>query len=124
MKALIIEDDPVSIMTLEMMLRKLQITSKTARGVVDAISILLTYKPEIIFLDLFLGSNDGLEFLQTRMGNLRLKQIPVVIVSSSSQFDAINVCLKNGADAYLIKPVQFNLLVDVLRKLGIPVANQ
>ncbi|MCE7062310.1 response regulator [Dyadobacter sp. CY343] len=75
-----------------------------------------TALPRIIVLDLQMPGMTGYQVLKTIKRpdqNEKLKEIPVVILSSYIDQDLINQCLDAGALAFLHKPVDF----EQLRKL-------
>ena len=77
-------------------------------------------KPKLILLDLKLPKIDGLEVLKELKSNERLKNIPVVILSSSREEQDIINCYKSGANSYIVKPVDFHEIfrrIDIIGKL-------
>lgn len=70
--------------------------------------------PDIIFLDLNMPVMSGFEFLTEIKKQDILKNIPVIIFSTS-QFDEIKLKAKNhGANEYISKPNDFNELKKIL----------
>ncbi len=59
--------------------------------------------PEVIFVDLNMPGMDGFEFLAEIKKRPNLN-IPVIVLSTSSQSETINSAKRLGADAYLTKP--------------------
>ncbi len=53
-----------------------------------------------------------------------LKDTPVVVMSGSIEDKDIAAVHELGASAYLVKPVAFEALLDVIRRLGMPWALQ
>ena len=75
-------------------------------------------KPKLIVLDLKLPRVDGLEVLRRLKSDLRTRNIPVVVLSSSrEEFDLIE-SYAMGVNSYLVKPVDFDQLVATVRVLG------
>lgn len=73
--------------------------------------------PAIILLDINLPKKNGHEVLQFLKGNDRLKQIPVIMLTtSSSQFD-INLAYKHNANAFICKPVDLEEFTKVVKSL-------
>lgn len=66
--------------------------------------------PEVIFLDLNMPRKNGFECLQEIRKNPKLKDIPVVIYSTSSNNDIVNLTYKEGANYYICKPQSYSLL--------------
>jgi CheY-like chemotaxis protein len=64
--------------------------------------------PDIIFLDLNMPLKNGWECLQEIRNNERLKDIPVIIYSTSANRDHIDQTYNGGANFYLIKPDSFS----------------
>lgn len=72
-------------------------------------------KPEIIFLDINMPEVDGWESLKTLKQNEALREIPVVMYSTSSVFIDGHRAIKNGAVCYLEKPPSFVKLKEFLQ---------
>lgn len=73
--------------------------------------------PELILLDLNLPKKDGRQLLGEIKADLRLKLIPVVVLTTSNALTDIEACYRHGAACYVIKPIDFNELVGLARKL-------
>ncbi len=73
--------------------------------------------PFIIFLDLNMPLKNGLECLEEIKGSAQLKNIPVVIFSTSTQKETINQVYKKGANYYICKPDNFQNLKILLGKI-------
>ena len=64
--------------------------------------------PKLIVMDIKMPRRTGFEVLEWVKGSGRpLRRIPVVIVSSSDHPDDINRAYELGANAYMVKPVDF-----------------
>lgn len=73
--------------------------------------------PEILFLDLNLPRKNGIECLHEIKANDRLKDIAIAIYSTSSSEEHIEQTFVNGANIYIQKPTDFNLLKKVLQNV-------
>lgn len=73
--------------------------------------------PILIMLDLNMPGMDGLQVLQHIRQDAALRQIPVVIWTTSSNEKDIEACYQMGANAYMQKPVIFNELVESVKRL-------
>jgi CheY-like chemotaxis protein len=73
--------------------------------------------PSLVLLDLKLPRKSGIEVLQWIRSQTGLRRIPVVMLTSSKQPIDINRAYDLGVNAYLVKPVNFDMLVEMLRTL-------
>jgi CheY-like chemotaxis protein len=71
--------------------------------------------PDIVLLDLNLPRKNGREVLQDMKTEETLRGIPVVALTTSSARDDVNACYALGANAYVVKPVEFDRFLDVVR---------
>ena len=76
-------------------------------------------RPDLILLDLNLPGISGQEVLQQIKQNEHLKEIPVVVLTTSDRDEDVDRCYGSGANSYLTKPVQFDeclkLVVEIQR---------
>jgi CheY-like chemotaxis protein len=80
--------------------------------------------PDVHFLDINMPRKNGIECLSEIKRNTKLKDIPVIIFSTSNSKDKIGVVFKSGADVYIHKPGDFSQLKQViLHALPIAVEN-
>jgi CheY-like chemotaxis protein len=77
--------------------------------------------PDILFLDLNMPRKNGFECLTEIKQNEKLKNLPVVIFSTSNAADSMNVLFETGADVYIRKPSGFEQLVQLI-KHALPMA--
>ena len=71
--------------------------------------------PDVLFLDLNMPRKNGFECLTEIKQNQKLKNLPVVIFSTSNCDDSMNILFKTGADVYIRKPSNFEQLVQVIK---------
>jgi CheY-like chemotaxis protein len=74
-------------------------------------------RPVLIMLDLNMPGMDGLQVLQRIRHDAALRQIPVVIWTTSSNEKDIDACYQMGANAYMQKPVIFEELIESVKRL-------
>lgn len=72
--------------------------------------------PDILFLDLNMPRKSGLECLSELKQNKKLKQIPVIIYSTSANPDVTDLLYAKGAQYYIRKPVDFENLKSIIYK--------
>jgi CheY-like chemotaxis protein len=75
-------------------------------------------RPGLILLDLNMPRKDGREALAEIKGNPTLRQIPIVVLTTSQAEEDILRTYDLGANSYITKPVTFEGLVGVMKTLG------
>ena len=73
-------------------------------------------QPVLVLLDL-IANRAGLEFLAWVRQQPALKRLPMVVLSSCREVDAINRAYESGCNSYLLKPVSFNTLLVMMQTL-------
>ncbi len=74
--------------------------------------------PRLILLDLKMPKVDGLEVLRRVKSDERLRIIPVVLLTSSREEKDIIESYRLGVNSYVVKPVEFEKLMETVRGLG------
>ncbi len=74
--------------------------------------------PLVVLLDIKMPKVDGLEVLRTMKGDPNLQPIPVVMLTSSRQGPDVDECYRIGANAYVVKPVDFQQFSDAIKIIG------
>jgi CheY-like chemotaxis protein len=74
--------------------------------------------PSLILLDLKLPRKSGLEVLQWLRQQPTLKHIPVIVLTSSKESSDISRAYQFGANSYLVKPVSFEGLLELVKSIG------
>lgn len=72
--------------------------------------------PYILFLDVNMPRKNGNECLLEMKLNEKLKQIPVIMMSTSCEQDVINKLYNNGATYYICKPIEASQLKKVIQE--------
>ena len=75
-------------------------------------------RPHLILLDLNMPKKDGREALREIKADPHLRQIPVVILTTSKAEEDVYSSYNLGANSFIIKPVTFASLVEVMKTLG------
>ena len=122
---LIVDDDPATIEELKKIREILgQIDIFTACNGFDAIAVACEKKPDIIFLDvtipfldLVMTELDGIRTLKILKAMEATKNINVIMLSKSIDYDNFTTALKNGATDCIFKPFQIDSLKGKLAKL-------
>lgn len=73
--------------------------------------------PDVIFLDLNMPRKNGIECLLELKQSPKLKHIPIVIFSTSSQPETVDKVYAAGAHFYVPKPRTFGVLKNVIQEI-------
>jgi two-component system chemotaxis response regulator CheY len=90
-----------------------------ADGAERALQILRLLPVSLVIVDLKMPKMDGLAFLQLLRGNDQptLRRVPVVMVTAERNDDAQTRAMAAGADAFLLKPLDSERVVEVVNRL-------
>jgi CheY-like chemotaxis protein len=124
-----VEDDPNDVMLVEMAFRQASpgLVLKVVTDGEQAISYLSgegafadrtkTPFPNLVLLDLKLPRKSGLEVLAWIRTQPGLKSLPVVVLTSSDQPTDISNAYDRGANSYLVKPANLDVLVEMAKAI-------
>jgi len=76
-------------------------------------------QPAVVLLDLKMPRVDGLEVLRQVRADPVLRSVPVVILTSSREENDMVKGYQLGANAYVVKPVDFDEFISAVSQLGI-----
>lgn len=77
-----------------------------------------TPRPGVILLDLNLPGTDGREVLAEIKADPSLKQIPVIVLTTSSDQRDVDACYRAGASSYIQKPVDLDGFMRAIERLN------
>lgn len=104
LKVLIIDDSKTILRTAEALLSEYQCWVTTASDGFEALPIIATFKPDVIFVDIMMPRLDGYQTCALIKANRNYRDIPVIMLSSKDGlFDLARGRLA-GSDKYLTKP--------------------
>lgn len=83
-------------------------------ALMDFLSAENTAPPDLLFLDLNMPRKSGFECLEEIKGHDNLKDLPVIICSTSLDVDVVNTLYEKGAQYYIQKPAEFSKLKKVI----------
>ncbi|WP_339515687.1 Hpt domain-containing protein [Pseudomonas sp. RL_15y_Pfl2_60] len=89
----------------------------TAKDGVDAISLLQEHKPDIMLLDIEMPRMDGFEVATLVRHDSRLKDLPIIMITSRTGEKHRERALSIGVNEYLGKPYQESLLLESINQL-------
>jgi len=120
MKALVVDDSrPIRRIESEI-LKQLGFETIDASNGREALERLQTSPlPDVVLVDWNMPEMDGLEFIKCVRGDASYSNMVVLMVTTETETDQMLRALSAGADEYLMKPFQKEMLVDKLRLVGV-----
>ena len=73
----------------------------------------------LLLLDINMPVMNGVELLRILKQDTKLREIPVIILTSTDDQREIDECYSLGCNLYVPKPVEFDRFSDAVRKLGL-----
>ncbi len=115
------DDDPDDRMLFNDALKELPVQHvlKTVNDGEQLMSVLTSNTgklPDVIFLDLNMPRKNGFECLSEIKVNEQLKTLPVIIYSTSLDYNVVDMLYDRGADRYIRKPGDFSMLKQIIQK--------
>lgn len=116
---LLADDDVDDRYFFELSLSKIAIPTAltTATNGVELMDLLLDTKeplPDLIFLDLNMPLKSGFECLTEIMRNEKLKDLPIIVYSTSMDDQILESLYTNGAFHFICKPNEYSKLKDLI----------
>jgi CheY-like chemotaxis protein len=81
-----------------------------------AVQVAVQQLPDLILIDLELPGLDGLSVAKELRLHPELKMVPIVIISGHDPSAYREAALGAGCDDYLLKPIDFNRLYEILHE--------
>lgn len=78
-----------------------------------------TGKGYLLLLDIRMPGLDGIEVLRRAKSDPRLRNIPVIMLTTTDDPKEIGLCYELGCNNYLTKPVEFEKFAEVIKRLGL-----
>jgi two-component system response regulator len=124
-EVLLIDDSPEDRELASHMLRKLNFIDKilTFKEGEEAIDFLFSETvppeyPRFIFLDLNMPKMGGLEFIHKIKSNEKTREIPIAVLTSTTELPDIKESMKLGVKYYIPKPIEVEDVEKIAEELG------
>jgi twitching motility two-component system response regulator PilH len=114
---LIVDDSPTARQMAAEQLKLQGYTTIEARDGKEAIAKLESLVPDIVITDIVMPNMNGYEFCRWIKNNESTKNVPTIMCSTKDQDFDKYWGMKQGADAYLIKPYSPAELITTVRRL-------
>ena len=73
----------------------------------------------LLLLDIRMPKIDGIEVLRKIKEHEELRKIPVIIITTTDDPREVEECHRLGCSNYITKPVDYDLFIEVIKKLGL-----
>ena len=118
-KILIVDDDPITINLLRLILEPAGYETCSAQNGVDALKMVAETTPDIILLDIMMPIMDGLTVCKELRTQAETKTLPILILSTNALASSVKAVMAAGATKYLFKPIsRDNLIQEVNRAIS------
>lgn len=114
---LIVDDDPVTIQLLKLMVERNGYTVTAVRSGTAALELLPELRPQIILVDDMMPRMTGGEFCRTVKDTPDLRDIPVIIMSAGVRVESSSYIEQIGADMALSKPLVSREVVEAIQSV-------
>lgn len=114
---MIVDDDKLILNLVKVTLEKEGYSVISASNGSEALAMVKVQIPDLILLDIMMPKIDGFSVCEMLKGDKRFKDIPIVMLTAKSLAKDIEEAYERGADEYIIKPFDSELLLRKIRKL-------
>ncbi|MBV8324879.1 response regulator [Chryseobacterium sp.] len=118
-KILIVDDDPRNIFALKLTLKARGYTIESCIMAQEAFEILKSdSEVSVVLMDMMMPGIDGYEAVRTIRRTPEIKDIPVIAVTAQAMPEDRQKCIEAGANDYVSKPIDVDLLIKAIEKLS------
>lgn len=75
-------------------------------------------KQYVLLLDIRMPKVDGLEVLRRMKADEKLRKVPVIMLTTTSEAGVIKQCYELGCSYYMVKPVDYRHFMEAVQNLG------
>ena len=112
---LLVEDDDINRKLVRVILGK-HYRIEEAESAEQAMVLLKIWKPDLLLLDIRLGSGSGLDVIRAVRENAEFDAVPAVAITAQAMKDDESRFLAAGFDGYVSKPIDTRLLPEVVER--------
>ncbi|MBF0288042.1 MAG: response regulator [SAR324 cluster bacterium] len=116
-KVLIVEDDPVIVISLEFLMEENGYAVFIAKTGEEALELAEKHEPDLILLDVMLPQRTGFEVCQILRAQDKFEKTKIVLLTAKGREVDIKKGLTLGADAYITKPFSTRDLVKTVHDI-------
>lgn len=117
-EVLLVDDSTTILLSVGEMLGNLKLSVTTAKDGDEALNLLRNgLKPALIITDYNMPNMNGIELIKAAKQISALRFTPMIILTTESQADRREAGKAAGATAWIVKPVAFEALTQVVKKI-------
>ncbi|MGQ0749501.1 MAG: response regulator [Betaproteobacteria bacterium] len=115
-KVLVVDDDPRNVLALCGILEQHRVNVLSAESGLDAIEVLKRNPDsDAVLMDIMMPGLDGYDTIRVIRGIPRFSELPIIAVTARAMHGDREKCLEAGASDYIAKPVDIDVLLDMLQ---------
>lgn len=114
-KILIIDDDSRNIFALKAVLKARGLDCITATSAMEGMNLLEQNEVAVVLLDMMMPEMDGYETIKMLRVDPVHSEIPIIAVTAQAMTGDKERCLEAGANDYVSKPIDIDLLVRLMK---------
>lgn len=116
-RILIVDDEPALVLLMEARLKANGYEVLSAGDGQTALEVAKKEKPDLIILDLMLPKMDGYKVCALLKKDSRYSKIPILMFTARAQDEDEKLGVEVGADAYIVKPFEPQVLLAKIQEL-------
>lgn len=116
-KVLVVDDEPFISRSLAFVLRKGNYQVFEARDGAEAMVIIESERPDLVFLDVMMPKRNGIDVCRAVRGDLGMADVHIVLLTAKGQAQDRETGLAAGANRYLTKPFDPDELLAIAREV-------
>jgi response regulator RpfG family c-di-GMP phosphodiesterase len=114
---LVLDDSNTNVVLLEAILAEQGYQITPALSAREAFKAIDKKIPDLILLDLLMPKVSGYDFLEKLKQNEHTKTIPIIVISAVTDQQNINKIMEMGADEFIGKPLDIEILLDKVNNI-------
>lgn len=115
LRILIVDDIPTNVALIAAIIKKLNVRQETAENGEEALSLIDSFKPHIVLLDLMMPGIDGWDIIKAIREKYSKEQMSIIVTSAITDYGTITECQNIGVDDFITKPIMPDLLLNSIQ---------
>jgi CheY-like chemotaxis protein len=116
-RILIVDDSKTALMMSQMILSRYPIEVISAKSGKEAVAKVASERPDLILMDVVMPDMSGLDAIAAIREQEEHRRIPIVVVSTQSDPETVELSYRLGCSDYIVKPVSSTELLAKIRSL-------